>query len=281
MAAPRAVSTLAAPAPARCTPPVGDLVAVIPAFNEGGRIAAVVRAVCALGLPVLVIDDGSRDHTGAEAAEAGAQVVRQVNGGKGHAMLTGCAWAVERGFAAVLLLDGDGQHDPAEAAGLIRCWRRGAALVIGKRVLGLGRQPLHRRCFNRLSSLLVSAAAGHRIIDSQSGFRVCDPRLLLRLPLAGRRYDLETEMCVLVGRARLRVVETPISVIYNDKRSGLHPLWDTLRFLRAVARSIVGAPRARRRLRRNAPLLVPHADPPSPVATAVTRDGLSGDLATA
>jgi hypothetical protein len=74
--------------------------------------------------------------------------------------------------------------------------------------------------------------------DSQSGFRFCDPRLLLSLPLAGRRYDLETEVCILTARAGLRLVEVPISVIYNDKVSGVHPLYDTLRFFRAVALSI-------------------------------------------
>lgn len=221
------------------------VLAVIPAFNEAGRIVAVIEGLLAIGLPVLVVDDGSCDGTAEAARGAGARVLRKANGGKGTAILAGCSWAIERGFASVVLLDGDGQHDPREALRLMRHASR-ADLVIGKRVLGLSRQPLHRRICNRMSSLLVTLAAGRRIIDSQSGFRMCDPRLLLRLPLAGLRYDLESELCVLAARAGMRIVEVPITVIYNDKVSGVHPVYDTGRFLRAVARSVVSSrPRLR------------------------------------
>jgi glycosyltransferase involved in cell wall biosynthesis len=215
-----------------------SLLAVIPAYNEAPRIAAVVRGLLDQGLPVLVVDDGSRDHTARVAGAAGATVLRRDNGGKGTAIITGCRWATERGYHRVLLIDGDGQHDPREAPALIAAARAGADLVIGRRCVNIGRQPLYRRGFNRLSSLLVTLAAGRRVLDSQSGFRLCDPRLLLSLPLAGRRYDLETEVCILAARAGRRLVEVPISVIYNDKVSGVHPLYDTLRFFRAVAMSI-------------------------------------------
>lgn len=214
------------------------LLAVIPAYNEATRIAPVVRDLVAQGLPVLVIDDGSRDDTARVAREAGADVVRRANGGKGTAIIAGCQRAVELGYRRILLLDGDGQHDASEAPRLIAAARRGADLVIGMRMLDLERQPLHRRCFNRLSSILVTLAAGQRIRDSQSGYRMCDPRLLLSLPMAGHKYDLETEMCILAARAGRRVVEVPIRVIYNDKVSGVHPLYDTLRFFRAVAMSL-------------------------------------------
>lgn len=211
--------------------------AIIPAFNEESRIGPVIAGLMQLGLPVLVVDDGSRDRTAARAHACGASVLRQVNAGKGAALLAGCRWACSRGYLRVLLIDGDGQHDPGEAGRLMAAAARGAGLVIGKRVRDLNRQPLHRRYFNRLSSLLVTLVAGRRIIDSQSGYRLCDPRLLLRLPLCGRHYDLETEMCVLAARAGVRLIEVPIRVIYNDKRSGLHPLFDTVRFFRAILNS--------------------------------------------
>ena len=123
-------------------------------------------------------------------------------------------------------------------------------------MLNLQRQPLHRRCLNRLSSLLVTLAAGRRIRDSQSGYRVCDPRLLLSLPMTGHRYDLESEMCVLAARSGCRVVEVPITVIYNDKKSGVHPLFDTLRFFRAVLLSLMRC-RGNRRLAPSPPFILP------------------------
>lgn len=219
--------------------------AVIPAYNEAGRIGPVVTQVRALGLDVLVVDDGSRDATADEARTAGAQVLSQPNGGKGRAILNGCQWAVDRGHGGVLLLDGDGQHDPRESGPLIAAWHDGADLVIGCRTRCSAQQPVHRKIINRLSSLLVTLAAGQRIVDSQSGFRCCDPRLLLRLPFSGCRYDLETEMCVLAARAGQRIVETPITAIYNDKKSGVHPVFDTYRFFRAIVRSTLAAPRLR------------------------------------
>lgn len=237
------------------------LLAVIPAYNEAARIGPVVRHLVALGLPVLVVDDGSRDTTTRVAREAGADVLRRANGGKGTAIIAGCRRAVELGYRRVLLLDGDGQHDPAEAPRLIAAARRGADLVIGMRMLDLGRQPVYRRCFNRLSSLLVTMAAGQRIRDSQSGYRMCDPRLLLSLPLVGHKYDLETEMCILAARAGRKVVEVPIRVIYNDKISGVHPVYDTLRFFRAVAMSLTRC-RCSRRLSASPPFVLPVAPPP-------------------
>ncbi len=221
----------------------GSLLAVIPAFNEQNRIAPVIAGLRALGLPVLVVDDGSRDDTSAVARTAGAHVLRQANGGKGRAILSGSQWAVRHGYGGVLLLDGDGQHAPHEATRLIAAWRHGADLVIGSRTGCSRQQPLYRKCFNRLSSLLVTLAAGQRVVDSQSGFRCCDPRLLLRLPFSGCRYDLETEMCVLAARSGQHIVEIPITAIYNDKKSGVHPVYDTYRFFRAILRSVLKGPR--------------------------------------
>lgn len=217
-----------------------ELLAIVPAYNEATRIAPVIAVLVGLGLPVLVVDDGSKDNTAAVARAAGARVLRKPNGGKGSAILAGSAWAVDQGFRLALFIDGDGQHNPHEALRLIAAARmlrqhsREPFLVIGRRMLQIERQPLHRRFLNRLSSLTVTFFAGRRIIDSQSGFRLCDPALLLRLPLAGRRYDLESEVCVLLGRAGIPVGEVPITVIYNDKVSGLHPVWDTLRFFQAA-----------------------------------------------
>lgn len=223
--------------------PSDELLAVIPAYNEQSRIAKVVAELIRMRLPVLVVDDGSIDQTAHEAGAAGALVVSQRNGGKGKAILTGCAWAVAHRYRGIVLLDGDGQHDPREAAGLIRAWRGGADLVIGKRVLAVEQQPWYRRMFNRVSSLLVTLVSGRRIQDSQSGFRVCDPRLILRMPFSGCRYDLETEMCIFAARARRRIREVPITAIYNDKVSGVHPVYDTARFFRALVRSLAAIPR--------------------------------------
>jgi glycosyltransferase involved in cell wall biosynthesis len=213
------------------------ILALIPAHNEAPRIAAVVAGLRQRGLPVLVVDDGSRDDTTAVARAAGAEVLRQNNAGKGAALIAGCRWACAHGFTRVVCVDGDGQHDPAEVWRLVAAARRGHALVIGSRRLERGCQPLFRRLANRAASLAVTGLAGRRIRDSQSGYRLCDPHLLLRLPLSGRHYDLETECCILTSRAGLGVGEVPVRTIYNNKPSGMHPLVDSMRFLWALVGS--------------------------------------------
>ncbi|MHC4249711.1 MAG: glycosyltransferase family 2 protein, partial [Planctomycetota bacterium] len=84
----------------------------MPAYNEERHITQVVRGARELGFPTLVVDDASADATVERARVAGAEVVRhERNRGKGMALATGFAWARERGFAAAIVLDGDGQHD--------------------------------------------------------------------------------------------------------------------------------------------------------------------------
>src|SRR5512141_759016 len=91
-----------------------SILALIPAYNEERHIAEVIRKTAQF-LPVLVVDDGSRDDTAACAEAAGATVLRQVpNQGKGAALRAGFRWALEHGYEAVLMLDADGQHDPQE-----------------------------------------------------------------------------------------------------------------------------------------------------------------------
>ena len=90
------------------------ILALIPGYQEGPRIATVVEGARA-SLPVVVVDDGSTDDTAARAEAAGAIVLRQIpNAGKGAALRTGFRYALEQRAEAVVTLDADGQHDPAE-----------------------------------------------------------------------------------------------------------------------------------------------------------------------
>jgi glycosyltransferase involved in cell wall biosynthesis len=92
---------------------------VIPAFNEEEGVADVVTRLAACGpwREILVVDDGSSDRTAERAAAAGARVVRHpYNKGNGAAVKTGIREATGE---VVLLMDADGQHDPAEAVSLV------------------------------------------------------------------------------------------------------------------------------------------------------------------
>jgi glycosyltransferase involved in cell wall biosynthesis len=217
---------------------------VVPAHDEGPRIGAVVRAA-ALHLPVVVVDDGSDDETAARAEEAGAEVVRQQpNQGKGAALRAGFRHALAGGYEAVVTLDADGQHDPAEIPRFVEAFERTRAeLVIGRR--DFRRMPPVRRLANDLGGLAFSWAVGRTIPDNQSGYRLVGRRLLADLLESRERgFEFEVEMITTAIRAGYEIEWVPIRTIYAGEPSHVRPLGHLRHFLRIVlvARRTVRAP---------------------------------------
>lgn len=217
-----------------------DIVILIPAYNEAAGIGAVVAQAREYG-PVLVVDDGSTDDTAAQAEKAGADVLGQwPNGGKGVALRRGFAEAMAAGYKAVVMLDGDGQHKPAEIPRFIELYRREQPhLIIGRRNFDL--MPRRRKLSNAIGTGIFSWAVGHRIYDSVSGFRLVSSELLPRLLEArepGFLYELE--MITICIESGYRLSWTPISTIYGDETSHINSLphlWESLTFaLRARQR---------------------------------------------
>lgn len=210
-------SEVAAPARARAPQMRVRRVAIVPAHNEEGAIAGVVREIQAFdpGLEVVVIDDGSVDRTAGLAAEAGAHVVRlPFNLGIGGAVQTGFRYALERGFDLAVRLDGDGQHDPNELPRLLEPLLAGDAdIVVGSRFAaqdGHYRVPFARRLGIRLFARIVSLLVGQRVTDTTSGFQAVN-RKGIALFAADYPHDYpEVEATVMVHRHRLRLKEVPV-----------------------------------------------------------------------
>ncbi len=222
------------------------LLALIPAFQEGPRIARVVEAA-GRHLPVVVVDDGSTDDTAARAEAAGATVLRQApNAGKGAALRAGFRHALEHGVEAVVTLDGDGQHDPDEIPAFLRAFEASpSALVVGRR--DFASMPPARRMANVLGRLVLSAAIGRDVPDNQSGYRLVGRRLMTAM-LDSREagFAFEVEMiarCIALGDP-IRWV--PIRTIYAGEPSHIRA-WPHLTSFLRVARD------ARRIVRRSQP----------------------------
>jgi len=215
------------------------VLALIPAHDEAPRIARVVDGAVR-HLPVLVVDDGSRDETAAVAEAAGATVLRQrPNRGKGAALRTGFRHALEVGIDAVVTLDADGQHDPAEIPRFLAAFAGGGAtgprpeLVIGRR--DFSRMPPSRRLANELGGRLLGLALGQPIPDNQSGYRLIGRRLLERLDGSHEDgFEFEVEMIAVCLREGWGLAWTPISTIYAGEPSHIRPLHHVKHFLRAV-----------------------------------------------
>jgi len=150
---------------------------IIPAFDEGASIAGLVTELRAAGPwhEILVVDDGSRDDTGARAEDAGARVVRHpYNKGNGAAVKSGLRAATGR---FILILDADGQHPPGDAARLVS-HLDAYDLVIGARSPQT-QAGLARRAGNATLNRIASYLTGQPIPDLTSGFRAARREHLL------------------------------------------------------------------------------------------------------
>jgi glycosyltransferase involved in cell wall biosynthesis len=212
--------------------------AIIPAFNEEKYIGDVVRRTRAKLGHVLVVDDGSSDATAAEARTAGAEVITQPqNRGKGEAIRTGLRHWQDQQLTWVLILDADAQHRPEEIDRFLNAVSTSdAKLFIGNRMKDLTRMPLVRRLVNRYMSNKISRACGQAIPDTQCGFRMIHRDVIPEMLVGADRFDYETEMLIKASRKGFRIESVPITTVYCDEVSSIHPVRDTLRFFKLMRR---------------------------------------------
>lgn len=212
--------------------------AVIPAYLEEKHIADVVRRTLEQLDHVLVIDDGSPDGTADRARKAGAEVIlHPQNLGKGESIKTGLRHWLDRNFNYAVILDGDGQHRPEEIERFVAAASATQAeLLIGTRMRDVREMPLLRRAVNRYMSNKISRLCGQTIPDTQCGFRMVHRSLIPDLLGGAERFDYETEMLILASRKGCRVESVPITTVYSDEVSSIHPVRDTIRFFKLIRR---------------------------------------------
>lgn len=231
---------------------------VIPAFNEEKHIGDVVRRTRARLDRVLVVDDGSHDSTAAEARTAGAEViVHPQNRGKGEAIRTGLRYWLEMANPTgseqeqpasvmrqggqqpdwIVILDADAQHRPEEIDRFVSAIPGSdAKMFVGNRMDDLARMPLIRRVVNRYMSRKISRLCGQAIPDTQCGFRMLHRQLIPDFLDGADRFDYETEMLIKASRNGFGINSVPITTVYCDEVSSIHPIRDTIRFFKLTRR---------------------------------------------
>jgi hypothetical protein len=194
------------------------VLAIVPAHNEGQTTAEVVSDIHRLapGVDVVVVDDCSSDRTGEWARQAGAKVLPlPVNLGIGGAVQTGFKYAEAHDYGAVIQVDGDGQHDPAEIGLVVGPLARGEAdVVIGSRFL---EKTAYRAPFARRSGMVLFAAVARwamrqKITDTTSGFRALNREAYC---FFARHYPTDfpdAESLVLLKRSGFRLKEVPVNM---------------------------------------------------------------------
>jgi len=201
---------------------------VIPAYNEDLVIGSVVLHAQSYADTVIVVDDGSKDRTTEIADLAGAEVIRMPqNAGKAAALMAGLEHARDLGFRVVVMMDADGQHDPAEIPAVTAPVLAGEAdLVIGSRFLGKkARVPAYRRLGQEVLTFATNVGSACPTTDSQSGFRALSRKALANLDFVSEGYAIESDMIAHFAEVGLRIKEIPISVRYDvPNKHKMNPL---------------------------------------------------------
>jgi glycosyltransferase involved in cell wall biosynthesis len=190
---------------------------VVPAFNEKENIGKVLEAIKGNGFSpsdIIVVDDGSSDDTYCVAQKANAFVVRHKrNRGAGAALKTGFTLALKKGFDIVVLLDADGQHDPAEIRKILLPILSGEAdMTIGSRFLGSYQAIFFMRFLGiTWLNLLIRLITNVRITDSTSGFRAITSTGLAMIDMRAKRH-WAAEMIIEAWKRNLRIKEVPVNM---------------------------------------------------------------------
>lgn len=231
---------------------------VIPVYNHAASLAYVLDGCIKLGLPVIVVDDGSTDGVSEVLGRYdNISVVRHKrNCGKGAAIRSGLKEALKISDFAVTI-DADGQHVPGDAVKMIESIKEGEMpIVIGARKNMQGNAiPWTSRFGRKFSNFWVRLSGGPVLTDTQSGFRIYPVKEVLSLKSRAERFQFEVEILALANWHKIPVYEVPVSVVYPGhgmRVSHFRPFVDFLRnsstFTRLIAMRLILPPGLRRRM---------------------------------
>ncbi|SCX44630.1 Glycosyltransferase involved in cell wall bisynthesis [Klenkia marina] len=219
---------------------------LVPAYRPDGRLPALLSALRRLDphLDLLVVDDGSPGPVLDDCRALGATVLHHgVNRGKGAALRSGFAHvALVSPGSAVVTADADGQHLPEDVVRVARAvpagTGTGGGIVLGVRSFGGDDVPLRSRVGNRVSAVLVRAATGRALADTQTGLRGFAPDLLpWLLDVTGDRFEYELRVLLEAARRGTPIDQVPIATVYLEGNASSHfsPVRDSLRVYRPLA----------------------------------------------
>ena len=198
----------------------------IPAYNEAGTIAGVIKGAAPFGDKVIVCDDGSTDDTGKVSRDAGAEVIEHKrNQGYGASIASLFKYARLAGADVMVTIDGDGQHDPGQIPLLVSALEdHSVDVVIGSRFLGDGRIPSYRKAGIKIITSVSNMGTNLKISDSQSGLRAYSKNAILAIHPTESGMSVSTEIILKSSNKGLSMAEVPVSVSYGAETSGHNPL---------------------------------------------------------
>lgn len=212
---------------------------VIPLRNEKKHVAAVLKSTAKCKLPIVVVDDGSRDGSGDEVKKSKPNgltlLTHKVNLGKGAALKTGAEYAFKKGADAVIFMDSDGQHMASDLPKFLNVLKSGKYdVVFGSRNLGMG-VPLVRYLGNKFASVISGQLFDVYVSDAICGFRALTKKGYEKVKWESNGYGVEMEMVARVGKYKVQHTEVPVETAYIDGVKGV-TLFDAFGILGQVVK---------------------------------------------
>lgn len=214
---------------------------LIPSYNEAKTVGGIIRELLDKGLSSCVIDDGSTDDTASIAKSSGAIVLRHdKNMGKGASLREGFKYVLKEGFAAALIMDGDGQHETSDIDNFFKKMEdTDADIVIGNRMSDTSSMPLVRNITNKFMSCVISKLCGRKIPDTQCGFKLIKRNVLEDINLESSNYEIESEILIKAAKKGFKIYSVPIKTVYKGEMSKINPIIDTIRFLLLLIKTVI------------------------------------------
>ena len=199
-----------------------DVWVVIPVYNEEKTIRQVLSKVKSYNINIVVVVDGGKDNTYDVVLKEDVFVLRHIiNLGKGSAMITGCDYAVAHGAKKIILMDGDGQHDPIFIPEFIKKLDK-YDLVYGSREFSK-KMPFLSKLGNIIISGVLKLLYKTDIRDTQSGYRAFNTIIYEKIKWNSQRYSVESEMIARASMNKISYTQIPISTIYHENYKGTSP----------------------------------------------------------
>ena len=209
---------------------------VVPLYNEATVVREVIAAARTVFPNIVCVDDGSRDHSVAEASAAGAIVVKHpINLGQGAALQTGMSFAAAQpGAEYFVTFDSDGQHRVEDAMAMVRRLRSEPLdIVIGSRFLDdRTNAGALKKLVLRLAVLFERLATGVKLTDAHNGLRALNRTAVEAIRITQNRMAHASEIVAQIGQKKLRYAEQPVQILYTEySRAKGQSLWNSVNIL--------------------------------------------------